>query len=214
VGANNVGIIGAPFSAQVQSINGSPKFQQVVWQVTGAVKSETYVNSMGSFTPLGSVIDKFVAPNQPSTDYLGSFWGNTPGTYTITATATFSDGVTKSGSVTVDVIAPAVESFTVTATPWAWQPDQTNHIGFTCQTPFTMAATVSVPDSAGAANYGGEIGLIQKINRTYTVTNSISGPHVIDTSGFVLDTVGTAVDPSGSDYLYPGSRTKIRAVYP
>ncbi len=49
-------MIGAPYSNNVQAINNSPNLKQVVWQITGAVQSQTYVNSMGSFTPQTSVV--------------------------------------------------------------------------------------------------------------------------------------------------------------
>jgi hypothetical protein len=198
-------IIGAPFSGNVVSINNSPQFKQVVWQATGVVQSETYVNSMGSFTPQSTVTHKFGGQNQPpvtSTDVFGFYWGNTPGTYSITATATFTDGVTVSDSQSVTVIAPSVNSFTVTSTPWAWQPDQINQTGFTVQNPITMTASVYIPDSIDGANFAGTISLIQKVDMTETVTNFISGVHVIDTHGLVLDTPTAATDPAGHNFLY------------
>ena len=206
--ASSNAIIGERFSANVQSINGSPAIKQVVWQATGAVYSENYSNQLGSFVAQQSVTDQFGGPNQPpmpNSDVFSSNWGNQPGQQSVTATVTFSDGVTNSQTVNVNVIAPDVDNFQVTAGPFAWSNDQSNKIGFTTTTPITMTATVTIPQSQDG--FSGEIGLIQKINRTDTITNSISGQHVLNTNGFVLDTVLSATDPAGSNYLDSASET-------
>jgi len=209
---SNNPIIGAPVSVTVQSINNSPNFQKVVWDVTGAVQTEPYVNSLGSFKPQGQVIDQFGGLNQPAatpTDLFKSYWGNTPGTYTITATPTFTDGFqAPSQSVTVTVVAPTVNSFTVTSTPFAWMTNPPD-TGFSVTNPITLAASVSVPDLGNPFTSAGTIGLIQKINYTETMTNANTGQHTFDTKGLVLDTLPTAKDPAGTDYLYVGSSTSI-----
>ncbi len=114
---------------------------------------------------------------------------------------------TNAPPVTVTVVAPEVDSFTVTSTPWAWQPDQSNKVGFTVQQPITIAASVFF-DSGGTLA-SASVGLIQKIDRTDTVKNSISGVPTLDTGGSVLDTLTSATNPNGSDYLYVGSLTSI-----
>jgi len=207
VWASNSAIIGSPFSATVESINSSPNLQSVVWTATGAIQAEPYSNSMGSFTPFGSLTHVFGLP-LPDKDAFSSYWENTPGTYTVTAAVTFLDGVKASGSATVNVIAPTVDSFKVTSTPFIWYADQSDHDGFSMLTPITMAATVSVPASVAGPNYGGTIALIQKVDRTDTATNLFSGAHTESSQGLVLDTKKEFTDPAGLNYLYLDSQSQ------
>ena len=201
-------LIGDQFSATVSSINGSPPIKQVVWQATGTVESQTYINQSGSYVVQQSKTSQYgeeIAQMPNSADF-GTYCDNQPGTHTVTATVTFADGVSTSKTENVIAVAPNVDSFEVIAAPFRWEPDQTGRPGFQCETghPHTMSATVTVPVDANIPS-GGEIGLIQMVNATETITNRISGVHVLNTGGFVLDTLPYAENENGADYLYVDS---------
>ena len=182
--------------------------ESVKWTISGAMKSQTYQNSIGTTTPLSVSVTDGPWYGGVWYDSFSPYWNATPGNHTISVSVTYTNGTQGQASMTVSVAAPTVNSFTVNFGPtqWATRGGVTGFYSL-----MTYAASVTV-----VPNYiGGNIGLIQTINAADSEINqTISGgqaPHNVTTPGAVLDNNPNMTQPTDAGYIYP---TSLAAVPP
>ena len=178
--------------------------QSVTWQVSGAMKSQSYTNAKGKTTPLPS-------PANPdwtngTSSQLTFYWDASPGIHNISASVVYAGnrGSGTSNAVPITVLAPKVDSFKVDYTKNGWGDVTGGGVyGFHLDPRgLTYNAQVSLGNSADAS---GSFAFIQVISENSKNTNKNSGLHSYNTGGYVLDNFPSLTQPTDPGYLLGGT---------
>jgi hypothetical protein len=184
----------------------APKpLQSVTWQVSGAVQNPQnppLTNSQGAApTPLANPDQ---VPQSGQSAILDFYWNLQTGNHTISASVVYANnkGTGNSNVITVNVVAPTVNAFQVSYTPYTWGQIPAGPLAG--QTGFydtlTYSATVSLPAGAKIGQGSAQIAFIQTISANWSEPCTISGQHTKNTGGMVLDNVPNT-GPNGTGYL-------------
>ncbi len=193
---SGVDLIGGQARATIAAPPGKT-ITSVTWQISGAELDQSYTNVQGKTTDLPS---PYVVNGGGGSAGLTFYWNATDGDHTIGATATYDDGTSGAAApLTETVLKPTVNSFTIDYTKNAWGAIAGGNAGFRLDSPgMVYHATVTLPNNAVAsANFG----FIQLASCNDTQDNAVSGHHVINTGGFVLDNDPGMTNPGDPGYL-------------
>ncbi|MGC8644125.1 MAG: hypothetical protein ACP5XB_30060 [Isosphaeraceae bacterium] len=141
----------------------------------------------------------------------GAYWNATPGAHSVYVSVTYTDGSTGQASATCTVVAPTVNSFSVTYGPteWAGLPTGDN-TGTAFSSGMTFSASLTAPQSAG-----GKINVIQMVSANSSEINqTVSGgqaTHTMTTPGAVLDNVPNWTQPTDPGYVDPSWGASVGA---
>ena len=206
IGGAGEAIVGGSYSATV-SATGGAVIQSVSWKIGDAELGQSYTNAKGVTTDFGTQPHPANGVFNPakSGDSAGFYWDGISGSHPVEADVTFIDGFTATAILDVSISAPTVNSFSMTYTPLTWATKDVN--GVTKVGPYmydgagTAGFTVSGSGSIPGYAVPGEFGIIQKVWRTQTITNSVTGPHTMDYGKLVLDNDPDQTGPDDAGYL-------------